>query len=63
MTAYDPGRSIGGERCSRIVSNEMIDAHPDWSDQQIADRLNRRFDNPVITVDEVAHWRSERATA
>jgi hypothetical protein len=39
----------------------MAAAHPDWTDAQITDRVNREYTQPVITVEEVKHWREATA--
>lgn len=48
---------VGRDPIAKTVTESMIADHPDWTDQQIALGINRHYDNPVITVDEVAHWR------
>jgi hypothetical protein len=45
----------------KTMSEALIAAHPDWTDGQVAERLNREYTTPVIDVAEVAHWRAEVA--
>lgn len=41
----------------RIV--EAVSARqPDWTDEQITERISREPTWPVVTVEEVAHWRA-----
>jgi hypothetical protein len=50
---------VGREPVGQTITRELIANHPDWADQQVADRINQEYDEPVITVDEVAQWRAE----
>ena len=43
---------------AKTVVAAMIRNHPDWSDEQVAERINREYAEPVIDVAEVAHWRA-----
>lgn len=45
----------------KTITETFIEAHPDWSDQQIADRVNAEAGGQLLDVDEVAHWRAEVA--
>lgn len=48
---------VGRDPVSKTVTESMIAAHPDWSDEQVAERVNREYTEPVISAEEVAHWR------
>lgn len=48
---------VGRDPVSKTVTEAMAAAHPDWTDQQVADRINQEYENPVIDAAEVAHWR------
>lgn len=50
---------VGRDPLGKTITNLMVGNHPDWPDEQIADRINCNYEEPVITVDEVAHWRAE----
>lgn len=52
---------VGRDPVGKTITEMMAAAHPDWTDQQITDRINREYTNPVITVEEVARWRPEVA--
>ena len=49
---------VGRDPVGKTVTAAMSEAHPDWSDEQIAARINREYDDPVITAEEVRHWRA-----
>ncbi len=49
----------GRDPVHKTVVRSLTEAHPDWSDQQVADRINEEYDEPVIDAAEVAHWRKE----
>ncbi len=42
---------------AKTVVAAMIRNHPDWSDGQVAERINREYAEPVIDVAEVARGR------
>lgn len=48
---------VGRDPVAKAVTEAMVAAHPTWTDQQVADRINREYTDPVITVEEVARWR------
>jgi hypothetical protein len=50
---------VGRDPVGKTVTEAMATAHPDWTDQQITDRINREYSSPVITVGEVAYWRAQ----
>lgn len=50
---------VGRDPVAKTVVASLLVNHPDWSDQQICDRINREYETPVIDVAEVAHWRQE----
>jgi hypothetical protein len=50
---------VGRDPVAKTVVEAMTTTHPDWSDQQIADRINLEYTSPVIDTAEVAHWRAE----
>jgi len=50
---------VGRDPVAKTMTAAMVKAHPDWTDEQVADRINREYADPVITVEEVAHWRAE----
>jgi hypothetical protein len=52
---------VGRDPIAKTVTEAMIAAHPDWSDAQVAERINREYTDPVITAEEVAHWRQVAA--
>ena len=49
---------VGRDPVGKTVTAAMSEAHPDWSDEQITARINREYDEPVIAVEEVRHWRT-----
>ncbi len=49
---------VGRDPVAKTVTEAMVAAHPDWTDEQITDRINREYNTPVITAREVAHWRA-----
>lgn len=51
------GQVVGRDPVGKTITEQLIAAHPDWTDAQISDRINREYTSPVITVEEVAHWR------
>lgn len=57
----DPRVKRGRDPVGKTITEAMAAAHPDWTDEQVADRINREYTNPVITVEEVARWRPEVA--
>ena len=50
---------VGRDPVAKTMVETLLGNHPDWSDQQICDRINREYEQPVIDVAEVAHWRAE----
>jgi hypothetical protein len=48
---------VGRDPVGKTVTVMMAEAHPDWTDEQIATRINQEYTHPVITVEEVAQWR------
>lgn len=67
MSASDPGyrhlhvaegAQVRRDPLGKTIAETFIERHPDWTDQQIAERVNQDC-GPVITCDEVAHWRAE----
>jgi hypothetical protein len=55
----ETGGIVGRDPVGKTVTEAMYAAHPDWSDQQITDRINQEYNTPVITVGEVTDWRPE----
>ncbi|AEV86880.1 hypothetical protein ACWT_5862 [Actinoplanes sp. SE50] len=51
------GEVVGRDPVGKTIVEALVSSHPDWSDQQVTDRINREYDEPVITVAEVARWR------
>ena len=49
---------VGRNPLAKTVTDALSAAHPTWSDEQIADRINLEYETPVITAQEVAHWRA-----
>lgn len=49
----------GRDPLGKTLVEALLDSHPDWSDQQIADRINQECGEPAMTVDEVAYWREQ----
>lgn len=47
----------GRDPVAKTVTEALIAAHPDWSDEQVAERINREYATPVIDAQEVAYWR------
>jgi hypothetical protein len=60
MSDYDRGVA-GRDPVGKTVTEQMIDAHPDWTNEQIAERINQEYETPVIDAAEVAYWRQEAA--
>jgi hypothetical protein len=56
-----PRQPRGRDPVAKAIVTAMVEAHPDWTDQQICDRINREYTNPLLTVEEVAQWRAEVA--
>lgn len=52
---------VGRDPVAKVIVRDLLAAHPGWSDAQVSDRINQEYTSPVITVDEVAHWRREVA--
>jgi hypothetical protein len=52
-------QTVDRDPVGKTITEMMSAAHPDWTDQQITDRINREYDTPVITAGEVADWRLE----
>jgi hypothetical protein len=52
-------RVVGRDPVAKTITHQMIDAHPDWTDEMVAGRINDHYAEPVITAAEVAHWRAE----
>jgi hypothetical protein len=52
-------QTVGRDPVGKTITEALHAAHPDWTDQQITDRINREYNNPVITLGEVADWRPE----
>lgn len=50
---------VGRDPVGKTITLNLIAAHPDWSDEQVSARINREYTDPVITAEEVAHWRPE----
>jgi hypothetical protein len=48
----------GRDPIGKTMTETLIAAHPDWTDGQLAERINREYDTPVIDAQEVAHWRA-----
>ncbi len=44
----------GRDPSAKTITEVMVDAHPDWTDEQVAARINRECTSPVFTVEEVA---------
>jgi hypothetical protein len=55
------GTVVGRDPLAKTMTEMMVAAHPDWTDVQVAERINREYSSPVITVAEVAYWRPEVA--
>lgn len=53
---------VGRDPIAKTIVEDFDRAHPDWTDEQICDRINREYETPVITVEEVARWRPEVAS-
>lgn len=51
------GEPLNRDPISKSVVAAMVRNHPDWSDVQVAERINREYTEPVIDAAEVAHWR------
>lgn len=49
---------VGRDPVAKTITQSLIAAHPDWDDVQVTERINQEYTNPVITVEEVAHWRA-----
>ncbi len=58
LTGYE---ALNRDPVAKTVVAAMVRNHPDWSDEQVAGRINREYPDPVIDVAEVAHWRKEAA--
>ncbi len=58
LTGREP---LDRDPIAKTVVAAMLRNHPDWSDEQVAERINREYTNPVIVVEEVTHWRAEVA--
>lgn len=54
MTGREP---LDRDPISKAIVAAMIRNHPDWSDEQVAERINREYETPAIHGAEVAHWR------
>ena len=50
---------VGRDPVGKTIVEQLVGSHPGWTDEQIAARINREYDKPVITVAEVAEWRPE----
>jgi hypothetical protein len=48
---------VGRDPIAKTLTEAMVAAHPDWTDVQVAERINREYTQPVITAEEVSHWR------
>lgn len=57
MSATYGSDVVGRDPVARTVTEAMVAAHPDWTDVQVAERINQEYTDPVITVEEVARWR------
>lgn len=57
MSADYGSNVVGRDPVAKTVTETISDAHPTWTDEQVAERINREYTDPVITVEEVAHWR------
>lgn len=53
------GVAAGRDPVGKTIVEQMAAAHPDWSDQRIAARINVECGRKAITAAEVAHWRAE----
>lgn len=61
MSATYGSDVVGRDPIAKTVTEAMVAAHPDWTDEQVATRINHEYTQPVITVEEVAHWRGVTA--
>lgn len=48
---------VGRDPAGKIITESLVAAYPDWTDEQVAECINREYTSPVITVEEVARWR------
>lgn len=48
---------VGRDPIAKTLVEQMIAAHPDWTDAQVAERINREYEDAIINAAEVAHWR------
>lgn len=53
---------IGRDPIAKTIVEAFDAHHPDWTDEQICERINRDYDKPVITIEEVVQWRAGVAT-
>lgn len=53
---------VGRYPLPKTITNSLIAGHPDWTNEQVADRINKEYDTPVITAEEVAYWRARMVT-
>lgn len=49
---------VGRDPIGKTITETLIEAHPDWSDQRIAARVNVEAGSQVMDAAEVAHWRA-----
>lgn len=61
MSGNYGGDVVGRDPVAKTVTEAMVAAHPDWTNEQVAERINREYTQPVITVEEVAYWRGVAA--
>lgn len=66
QVSVDPfeGKIVGRDPLSKTLVEALVEAHPDWSDEQISERINRQVcpdDTGVMTPEIVAYWRPEVA--
>lgn len=50
-------RIVGRDPLPKTLVEAMVAAHPDWTDEQVADRINHEYEKPVISAADVAWWR------
>ncbi|WP_045740815.1 hypothetical protein [Actinoplanes rectilineatus] len=59
MSVDYTGGVVGRDPVAQTVVQAMAARYPSSTDQEIADRINRQYEEPVIDAAEVAHWRQE----
>lgn len=48
---------VGRDPFVKTITESVGAWQPDWSDEQIAERISREPTWPSVTVEEVARWR------